>query len=208
MLNLELDMQSFYRIAEAHPKFSRVIRSFGGLRPLRHASLFEMVVTAIMEQQIALRVSHVMHEKVAVRFGDLVNGIRVFPDEIGLANAHLSELLACGLSHRKAEHIRDLSKKVVPNHFDLERLKQMNADDVHADLTQIRGLGIRRLPVVDKEKLVGILTEADLLKLVLSHQNLILESVAESIPAATREQLRSITGHFELEKPPARMRDS
>lgn len=69
-------------------------------------------------------------------------------------------------------------------------------------------LGIRRLPVVDKEKLVGILTEADLLKLVLSHQNLILESVAESIPAATREQLRSITGHFELEKPPARMRDS
>lgn len=66
-------------------------------------------------------------------------------------------------------------------------------------------LGIRRLPVVNKEKLVGILTEADVLRLVLSHQNLILESVSESIPVATREQLRSIAGHFELEKPPSRV---
>ena len=68
--------------------------------------------------------------------------------------------------------------------------------------------GIRRLPVVDKEKLVGILTEADVLRLVLSHQNLLLESVAESIPAGTREQLRSLAGHFELEKPPSRVQDN
>ncbi len=68
--------------------------------------------------------------------------------------------------------------------------------------------GIRRLPVVDKEKLVGILTEADVLRLVLSHQNLLLESVSESIPAGTREQLRSLAGHFELERPPSRVQDN
>lgn len=57
-------------------------------------------------------------------------------------------------------------------------------------------LGIRRLPVVENEKLVGILTERDVFRLILSQQNLILEAVSESMPAATREQLRGLVDHF------------
>src|SRR5208337_214738 len=55
-------------------------------------------------------------------------------------------------------------------------------------------LGIRRLPVVEEGKLVGILTERDIFRLILSQQSLLLEAVSESMPAATRDQLRGIVG--------------
>jgi len=61
---------------------------------------------------------------------------------------------------------------------------------------------IRRLPVVENGHLVGILTERDVFRLILAQQNLLLESVSESFPAATKEQLRGIAGHFGLERPP------
>jgi len=63
-------------------------------------------------------------------------------------------------------------------------------------------LGIRRLPVVEKGKLVGILTERDIFRLILSQQHLLLESVSESMPAATREQFRGAVGLFGPEKLP------
>ncbi len=66
---------------------------------------------------------------------------------------------------------------------------------------------IRRLPVVENGHLVGILTERDVLRLILSQQNLLLESVSESFPAATREQLRGLAGRFGLGGPPGRAND-
>jgi len=63
---------------------------------------------------------------------------------------------------------------------------------------------IRRLPVVENGHLVGILTEKDVFRLILAQQNLLLESVSESLPTATREQLRGIAGQFGLERPPGR----
>ncbi len=63
---------------------------------------------------------------------------------------------------------------------------------------------IRRLPVVENGHLVGILTERDVFRLILAQQNLLLETVSESLPAATREQVRGIAGRFGLERPPGR----
>jgi CBS domain-containing protein len=63
---------------------------------------------------------------------------------------------------------------------------------------------IRRLPVVENGRLIGILTERDVFRLILAQQNLLLESVSESLPTATREQLRGIAGRFGLGGPPGR----
>ena len=64
---------------------------------------------------------------------------------------------------------------------------------------------IRRLPVVEKGKLVGIFTERDLFRLIIQRQNLILESVAEYLPAMTRGQLKELVSELGTERPPARM---
>ena len=71
-------------------------------------------------------------------------------------------------------------------------------------ITLMGRAGIRRLPVVENGHLVGILTERDVLRLILAQQNMLLESVSESFPAATRERVRGIAGHFGLERPPGR----
>ena len=71
-------------------------------------------------------------------------------------------------------------------------------------LTLMGRADIRRLPVVENGRLIGILTERDVFRLILSQQNLLLESVSESFPTATQEQFRGIAGQFGLERPPGR----
>ena len=56
--------------------------------------------------------------------------------------------------------------------------------------------GIRRLPVVKDSKLLGILTERDVLNFIVSQQGLLLEAAAESLPPATREQLKAMRLQF------------
>jgi CBS domain-containing protein len=74
-------------------------------------------------------------------------------------------------------------------------------------LTLMGRNNIRRLPVMQNKKLVGIVTERDVLHLILAQQNLLLESVAESFPASTRDTLRGITRTLTPENPPpARIR--
>ena len=73
-------------------------------------------------------------------------------------------------------------------------------------ITLMGRAGVRRLPVVEDGKLIGILTERDVLRLVLSQQSLLLETVSESFPVATREQMRDIAGQFGLVTPPGRAR--
>jgi CBS domain-containing protein len=71
-------------------------------------------------------------------------------------------------------------------------------------ITLMGRLNIRRLPVVESGKLVGILTEKDILRLVVSQQSLLLESVSESILSTTRDQLKEIIGRLGVERPPTR----
>lgn len=75
-------------------------------------------------------------------------------------------------------------------------------------MTLMGRAGIRHLPVVENGRLVGIITERDVFRLVLSHQNLLLESVSESFPPATRDQFRGVAGHLGLGPPPARTKQS
>jgi len=63
---------------------------------------------------------------------------------------------------------------------------------------------IRRLPVVEFVYIIAIPTERDVFRLILAQQHLLLESVSESLPTATREQLRGIAGRFGLGSPPGR----
>ncbi len=72
-------------------------------------------------------------------------------------------------------------------------------------LNQMGRHNIRRLPVMDGKKLVGIVTERDIFRLILSEQSLLLESVSESVPSSTREKIKGIAGALGIEKPPTRV---
>jgi CBS domain-containing protein len=74
-------------------------------------------------------------------------------------------------------------------------------------LTLMGRADIRRLPVVENGRLIGILTERDVFRLVLSRQGLLLESVSESLPTATGQLLRRLSERLAPGTSPGRASD-
>ena len=137
----DLGLQPFYELASAHPVFGRVIKDLAGLKPMRPASLFEMAVIVITEQQISLAAANHIHSRLVARYGDLVEGVWVFPDAELLAGATPEDLRACGYSQRKAEYILEFARKVDDGRLDLEALKVLPDEAVRSTLTALRGWG-------------------------------------------------------------------
>jgi DNA-3-methyladenine glycosylase II len=141
MVLADLDLGTFYDLAAGHPVFAGVVQRLHGLKPTRPATLWEMVVIAITEQQISMAVAHRIRQRLVERFGDEVEGQWAFPPAERLAGASLEELRACGLSRNKAGYIGGLARAIAEGAVDLERLKDMSAEQARAFLTGLRGLG-------------------------------------------------------------------
>ena len=101
----DLDLRPFYRIAASHSILGPITQELHGLKPMRPASLFEMLVIAITEQQISLAVAYRIRTRIIERFGDHVNGLWAFPTPRRLSESSVVDLMACGLSRRKAEYV-------------------------------------------------------------------------------------------------------
>jgi DNA-3-methyladenine glycosylase II len=141
VLFAELDLAPFYRLIEPHPLLAPVLHALWGVKPVRPASLFEMSVTVITEQQISLVAANRIRSRLTERFGEQVAGVWVFPAAVTLAQAPLEEIVACGYSHRKAEYIRDFSAQVAAGSLDLEEMKTLPETVIYQRLLGLRGWG-------------------------------------------------------------------
>jgi DNA-3-methyladenine glycosylase II len=141
LVSAELQLGPFYRIVEPHPILGPVARSLRGLKPLRPLSLFEMAIIAITEQQLSLAAAFHIRTRLIERFGTPVGAYWVFPTPAQLAEASLQDLLACGLSRRKAEYVRGIAARAAKGALDLEALKRRSDAEVRACLMSNRGFG-------------------------------------------------------------------
>jgi DNA-3-methyladenine glycosylase II len=141
MLLADLDLRPFYRRVADYPVFGDIVQRLHGLKPLRPATLFEMLTIAVVEQQISLVAAHAIRARLVERFGEPVDGLVAFPEPSVLASASQEELTACGLSGRKSEYIRGLAEAVVSGAFDLAALEDLSDDEVRAAVTGLRGFG-------------------------------------------------------------------
>ena len=137
----DLDLRPFYRVAASHPILGAITKELHGLKPMRPASLFEMLVIAITEQQISLAAAYRIRTRIIERYGDRVDGLWVFPTPRRLSESSVGELMTCGLSQRKAEYVQGVAYKVTNGLLDLGRLEAMSDEDVRFLLLQVRGLG-------------------------------------------------------------------
>jgi DNA-3-methyladenine glycosylase II len=137
----DLDLRPFYRIAASHSILGPITQELHGLKPMRPASLFEMLVIAITEQQISLAAAYRIRTRVIERFGDHVNGLWAFPTPRRLGESSVADFMTCGLSQRKAEYVKGLAYKVANGLLDLDQLEAMSDEDVRSLLLQVRGLG-------------------------------------------------------------------
>jgi DNA-3-methyladenine glycosylase II len=137
----DLDLGPFYRITVNHPILGPVAMRFQGMKPIRPATLFEMAVDAVIEQQISLIAARRIRARLVERFGERTSNLWIFPEPETLARAAIEELRACGLSGRKAEYINGLAGRVADGSFDLDALKGMSDDEVRSVIEGIRGFG-------------------------------------------------------------------
>jgi DNA-3-methyladenine glycosylase II len=112
VLNLKLDLKSFYETAQKDKVLSVIIQELRGLKSPITPTVFEALVDSIIEQQISLTVAHVLQNRLVKSFGDVLRigqqKYYVYPRPEALASASIDELTKCGLSTRKAEYVQDI----------------------------------------------------------------------------------------------------
>ncbi len=141
VLFADLALSPFYALTSGHPVLGGVVKDLAGLKPMRPASLLEMAVIVITEQQISLAAAGSIRSRLVARYGDLVEGVWVFPDAHKLAGATVNDLRACGYSQRKAEYILEFARQVADGRLDLQALKDLPDEAVRSRLTGLRGWG-------------------------------------------------------------------
>jgi DNA-3-methyladenine glycosylase II len=147
ILNLELDLEAFYRDIKNDRIMSTIVEKFRGLRSPTAPTVFESLVSSIIEQQISLIVAHSMERKMVKALGDALQlgnkSYYAFPTPQRLASASVAQLRQCGLSSKKAEYIIGVSKSIAGGKLDLEGLKGLQDTSAVIDrLLKIRGIGI------------------------------------------------------------------
>lgn len=146
LFNMDLDIQPFYDEVKSDRIMAKLTHELKGLRSPSTTTVFEALVDSIVEQQISLKVAWSMEKRLIETFGDkLTLGDKTyyaFPQPERLARATIEDLRRCGLSTRKSEYIRDLSKLVLKG-LDLEKFKEYNDQGKIIDeLKRIRGIGV------------------------------------------------------------------
>ncbi len=145
ILGTDEEIKGLYKIALADKKFATIIENLYGLRAPRTPTVFEALIIALTEQQIALPVAIALRKKLVERYGKSLGfeGEKyfAFPEPEVLAQVKPKEIRKLGLSVRKAEYIIDVSQKVAGGELDLEKMKDWEMERVLETLTKIRGLG-------------------------------------------------------------------
>jgi len=117
------------------PAMERVVVAAGpvALRPPQ-SDYFNALARAIVYQQLAGKAALAIH----TRFAALFEGN---PTAAAILQAEEASLRACGLSVNKTTAIRDLASKTSDGSVPLERIEQLDDDEIIARLTMVRGIG-------------------------------------------------------------------
>lgn len=146
LFNSELRLGPFYDHVKRDSVMSRLGRLLFGLKPPRTPTVFEALVDTIIEQQISLKAARVLEERLVRSFGSrlkLGDGDHfIYPLPRQLARAPTEGLRRCGLTARKADYIRGVSRKIVDGGLDLEGMVRSDNGQIIERLTQVRGIGV------------------------------------------------------------------
>ena len=115
-------------------KLSDVIDRLGHIDREVDTDLFSSVVHCIIGQQISTKAQQTIWKRMNEKFGS------VTPEIIDAAST--DELQSFGMTFRKAEYIKDFSRKIVRGEFDLDAVEHMSDADAIKALSGLKGIGV------------------------------------------------------------------
>ena len=141
----DLDLGGFERLAEEDRVLSRLIARFRGMRIPQAITVFETLISAILEQQVNLTFAHQVKKALIERYGESVeyNGRRynAFPEAAALAVATPRELRRLQISGPKAGYIIGISRAALDGALDLEGLRSIEPAIALSRLLEHKGVG-------------------------------------------------------------------
>lgn len=141
----DLDLQPFYALVEADPVLRHLIVHFRGMRVPQAPNVYEILISAIIEQQVNLSFAHKVKKAVIDAYGRTVEfeGRRysAFPAPAALAVTTPEELLPLQVSGPKARYIIAISRGIVDGTLDLQSLQKLAPAAAHEKLLELKGVG-------------------------------------------------------------------
>ncbi|MGN6202372.1 MAG: DNA-3-methyladenine glycosylase family protein [Solirubrobacterales bacterium] len=131
-------------LAASDPTMAALIERMGKLdlatrlrrrKEERPADAYGALLRAIVGQQLSTKAARTIYLRVL----DLFGGTTPTPEQ--LLEASEEDLRRCGLSGRKTEYVRDLARHVLSGELELERLEQLEDEQVIEEIVAVRGLG-------------------------------------------------------------------
>lgn len=121
------------------PVMRKLVKVCAPFRPLpdKPQSPWDSLVTAIIHQQLAVKAGRT----IAGRVRNLTAGRR-YPTPLEMLAFSDAELRAVGLSGQKTSYIKDLAERVTDGRLKLAGLRRLGDEEVIAQLTQVRGIGV------------------------------------------------------------------
>lgn len=101
----------------------------------RPADAYGALLRSIVGQQLSTKAARTIHLRVL----DLFGGATPSPEQ--LLAAPEEDLRGAGLSGRKTEYIRDLASHVIGGELELDRLDELDDEEVIEEIVAVRGLG-------------------------------------------------------------------
>lgn len=97
--------------------------------------LFDELVESIVSQQLSIKASDAIFRRII----DLIPGKKLNPQNL-LKNKD-KDLRKAGLSFGKIKYLKDLSEKVLSGQLNLNRLEELDNEEVIKELTKVKGIG-------------------------------------------------------------------
>jgi len=127
-------------LGAADPAMGALIADLGSLdeaarRRGRPDEPYGALLRAIVGQQLSTKAARTIYERLIALFGQRA------PAPEDLLAAEQDELRSAGLSRAKASYLRSLAQHVVDGELELDRLRDLEDEQVTAQLTAVKGLG-------------------------------------------------------------------
>ncbi|SFJ36415.1 DNA-3-methyladenine glycosylase family protein [Brevibacillus centrosporus] len=146
VFSADLDLNPIYEHMRQQQPMVILTERFRGLRLMLDSDLFQSMVKTIIGQQINLAFAAALTQRLMELAGDVMvdetgHKFMAFPTEEAVARLEPTDLRPLQFSQRKAEYIIDYARAIVNGTVDLDRLWQMEDDEIIEHLTAQRGIG-------------------------------------------------------------------
>jgi DNA-3-methyladenine glycosylase II len=141
----DLDLGPFHQQAVSDLVLSRLVKHFWGMRIPQAATVYETLISAILEQQINLSFAHKVKLALITTYGRQAQfrgqSYNAFPGPAALAGVTPAEFLRLQISGPKARYIIAISRAVLDGSLDLEGLRALDPEQAAARLLKQNGVG-------------------------------------------------------------------